>query len=39
MCLTFDLVLLDSNLKDGAPDEYGAGMVWEEFHMPTNYRR
>ena len=24
---------------DGAPDEYGAGIVWEEFHMPTAYRR
>ena len=22
-----------------APEEYGAGIVWEEFHMPTNYRR
>ena len=27
-----------SKREDGAPDEYGAGIVWEEFHMPTNYR-
>ena len=20
------------------PEEYGSGIVWEEFHMPTNYR-
>ena len=25
--------------EDGAPSEYGAGIVWEEFHMPTSYRR
>lgn len=24
--------------EDGAPDEYGSGIIWEEFHMPTNYR-
>lgn len=24
---------------DGAPEEYGAGIVWSEFHMPTNYRQ
>lgn len=23
---------------DGAPDEYGTGIVWEEFHMPTKYK-
>lgn len=28
-----------SKREDGAPDEYGTGIVWEEFHMPTNYRR
>lgn len=28
-----------SRREDGAPDECGAGIVWEEFHMPTNYRR
>ena len=28
-----------SRRKDGAPDEYGSGIAWEEFHMPTNYRR
>ena len=25
--------------EDGAPDERGSGIVWEEFHMPTNYRQ
>jgi len=29
----------DSGRKDGAPDECGTGIVWEEFHMPANYRR
>lgn len=24
---------------DGAPGEYGSGIVWSEFHMPTEYRR
>ena len=24
---------------DGAPEEYGTGIVWSEFHMPTEYRR
>ena len=24
---------------DGAPEEYGSGIVWSEFHMPTEYRR
>ena len=28
-----------SKREDGAPDEYGTGIVWEEFHMPTNHRR
>ena len=23
---------------DGAPERYGSGIVWEEFHMPTEYR-
>ena len=27
-----------SRRKDGAPDEYGSGIIWEEFHMPTRYR-
>ena len=25
--------------ENGGPDEYGTGIAWEEFHMPTNYRR
>ena len=25
--------------EDGAPEEYGTGIVWNEFHMPTEYRR
>ncbi|RNL21510.1 hypothetical protein DMP07_01315 [Slackia faecicanis] len=29
----------ESGRQGGAADEYGAGIVWEEFHMPTNYRR
>ena len=24
---------------DGAPEEYGSGIVWSEFHMPTEYGR
>ena len=24
---------------DGGPEEYGSGIVWGEFHMPTEYRR
>lgn len=24
---------------DGAPEEYGTGIVWSEFHMPTEYRQ
>lgn len=23
---------------DGAPEEYGSGIDWNEFHMPTEYR-
>ena len=22
-----------------APEEYGAGIIWSEFHMPTDYRQ
>lgn len=29
----------ESKRQDGMPEEYGAGVVWEEFHMPTNCRR
>lgn len=25
--------------ENGAPKEYDLGIAWEEFHMPTNYRR
>lgn len=25
--------------EDGAPEEYGSGIVWSEFHMPAEYRR
>lgn len=25
--------------EDGSPEEYGSGIVWEEFHMPTEYRQ
>lgn len=25
--------------NDGAPAEYGSGIIWSEFHMPTEYRR
>lgn len=28
-----------SKRDDGAPEEYGSGIVWSEFHMPTEYRR
>ena len=29
----------DSKRNDGAPEKYGTGIVWEEFHMPTRYRQ
>lgn len=29
----------DRNRDDGAPEEYSTGIVWEEFHMPTNYKQ
>lgn len=25
--------------EDGAPEKYGSGIVWEDFHMPTKYRQ
>ena len=25
--------------EDGSPEEYGSGIVWSEFHMPTEYRQ
>lgn len=25
--------------SDGAPEEYGSGIDWNEFHMPTQYRQ
>lgn len=28
-----------SKMEDGAPEEYGSGIVWSEFHMPTDYRQ
>ena len=28
-----------SGRDDGAPEEYGAGIAWGEFHMPTKYRQ
>lgn len=28
-----------SGSSAGSPDRYGSGIVWEEFHMPTNYRQ
>ena len=27
-----------SSGDNGAPNEYGTGIIWNEFHMPTNYR-
>ena len=27
-----------SRREDGAPDEYGSDIVWEEFHMTARYR-
>ncbi|RRF98291.1 MAG: hypothetical protein DUD39_10450 [Coriobacteriaceae bacterium] len=35
----FATVSSDKKRDDGAPEEYGTGIVWSEFHMPTNYRR
>lgn len=30
-----------SNRKEngGAPEEHGSGIIWSEFHMPTEYRQ
>ena len=28
----------DSRREDGAPDEYGSGIIWEEFHMTDRCR-
>lgn len=25
--------------EDGAPEEDGSGIDWDEFHMPTEYRQ
>ncbi len=27
------------NRDDGAPEEYGSGIVWSEFHMPAEHRQ
>ena len=35
----FAAASIGSKREDGAPDEYGSGITWEEFHMPTSYRR
>ena len=35
----FAAVSSESKREDGAPDERGTGIVWEEFHMPTRYRQ
>ena len=35
----FAAVSSESKREDGAPDEHGTGIVWEEFHMPTRYRQ
>lgn len=29
----------DVSRDDGAPEEYGSGIVWEEFHMPAKFRQ
>ncbi|RNL38458.1 hypothetical protein DMP08_11905 [Paraeggerthella hongkongensis] len=29
----------DAGKGEDTPDRYGSGIVWEEFHMPTNYRQ
>lgn len=29
----------DKGRSDGAPEEYGMGIIWNEFHMPTDYRQ
>ena len=28
----------DGRRDDGSPEEHGSGIVWSEFHMPTEYR-
>ena len=29
----------DRKRDDGSPEEYGPGIVWSEFHMPTECRQ
>ena len=29
----------DRNPQNGGPEEYGSGIIWEQFHMPTRYRQ
>ena len=38
-CQQCEAASSDRRRDDGAPGEYGTGIVWSEFHMPTNYRR
>lgn len=35
----FRLASSKGSREDGAPEEYGAGVDWNEFHMPTEYRQ
>lgn len=35
----FSAASKDRRGDDGAPEEYGSGIDWNEFHMPTKYRR
>lgn len=35
----FATVSSDKKHDDSAPKEYDTGIVWSEFHMPTNCRR
>ena len=34
----FSAASKESGRDAGAPSVYDAGIVWEEFHMPTRYR-
>lgn len=35
----YRLAVKKNSREDGTPERYGTGIVWDEFHMPTNYKQ
>lgn len=35
----FEAAAKNGQRDDGAPEEYGTGIVWSEFHMPTEFKQ